>query len=340
MSSTFAFPSPVGGVSLPSDFAPSVVFAVMYGLLMPIFIRRISNSESRAVLSISSIVSTTERIAIFSLRSMQSHDDAKRMQHGLLAYVQATFGVAFIGSAMDVVVLARCLLVNSTKGPIAPDSPRNYPSASPFSTETPPSSTFQLVDGGVPVDQPRKRRFYRRFTDIWKLIFLTATIPGIIAGLRYPSGITDPATADYIMTLRYVSSGLALLYIIFSAGVVAWIASKIPGTRRSQIIYLFAILACNASTAIYRLAFMYSRTTSLTSTAPGSGNTATEKATFYIFHILSDWGACALLLVPNVRQWFNTGLLGDYRSSDPPRREPRWAERQELAKARKDGTVV
>src|ERR1700734_386912 len=32
---TNRFPSPIGGVAFPSDFAPSIIFAVMYGLLLP-----------------------------------------------------------------------------------------------------------------------------------------------------------------------------------------------------------------------------------------------------------------------------------------------------------------
>ncbi|KAH7907008.1 hypothetical protein BJ138DRAFT_1117062 [Hygrophoropsis aurantiaca] len=336
MSSTFAFPSPVGGVSLPSDLGSSVFFVLLHASLLPVLVWRISNSNSRAILSMSSMIGILERMIIFSLRSVQSHDDALRVRKGLLIYVQSTLGGTYIWIAMDVVTLARCLMVNSTKGPITQDTPHNDPSASPFSTEAPPSSTSHFVNGDVSVDQPRNRKFYRRFTDFWRLLYFAAAIPGIIAGIRYYSSTTNPTTADYVMALRYASSGIALLCNIFSAGVVAWIATNIPGIRRGQIIYLLAILACGASTAIYRLAFMYNRATSFTSTAPGSGNTAAEKAAFYIFHILSDWGAIALMLVPNVRRWFNTGLLGDYRSSDPPHE----LAAQELVKTRTNNNAV
>ncbi|KAH7927490.1 hypothetical protein BV22DRAFT_1045306 [Leucogyrophana mollusca] len=339
MSGSFAFPAPVGGVPLPSDFGPSVFFAVLYATLIPVCIYRFMDRRSRALLAVSSTMTSIERIVVFSLRAIQSHNEARRVSKGLTTYMQATIGVAYIGIATDVVVLARCLLVESTRGPTPPDSP-GAPSTSSLHPTTPPSSTFHLVDGTVMVDQPRKRFQYRRFTDIWKLVFLAATIPGIIGNVDFSKGMNDQSAADKVMSMRYASSAIALTLFICSAGVLIWAVRTIPSVKRGKVAYLLAILACTSSTAIYRLAVMYNKTTSLTSTAPGSGNTIPEKVEFYIFHIVSDWMACALLVVPNVRQWFNTGPLGDWRAVDPTEQEIRWARERELAKAQKKSGVA
>lgn len=45
--STFTFPSPIGGVSFHDDLAPSVLFAVLFGLLAPVFAFRFSRTSSR-----------------------------------------------------------------------------------------------------------------------------------------------------------------------------------------------------------------------------------------------------------------------------------------------------
>lgn len=61
---------------------------------------------------------------------------------------------------------------------------------------------------------------------------------------------------------------------------------------------------------------MRSWTTSLTATGPGSQNTSSEKAAFYIFQAAPEVLAGGMLVVANVRDLFSTGFWGD-RSSDP-----------------------
>jgi hypothetical protein len=140
-------------------------------------------------------------------------------------------------------------------------------------------------------------------------------------------------------------------------------ARKLPKVKPIQVVLLLLILACNvrnsvyailvldiilmvilfnaqASSAIFRLAFMYHRTTSLTSTSPGSGNTSSEKATFYIFHMLSDWLAVALLLVPNIREIYKTGMWGDWKAIDPIPQEREWSRKRKEAKSRRNILMV
>ncbi|KIK93047.1 hypothetical protein PAXRUDRAFT_829379 [Paxillus rubicundulus Ve08.2h10] len=102
---------------------------------------------------------------------------------------------------------------------------------------------------------------------------------------------------------------MALALIIFVT-VLTIRAPHLPRVRPIHVNFILAILACTASSAIFRLALMYHHTTSLTSTASGLGSAPAEKTPFYVFHILSDWMGAVLLLVPNVREMFATGHVG------------------------------
>jgi len=253
--------------------------------------------------------------------------------------MQLTISLAYIMIASDTVQLLRCLYVNSTKGP-APEHVDNIdsPVGTTSSSQIPLSparvnGSYSLNDGALHPDQPGQRSFYRRFTDVLKLIFLAATLPGIIGNAKYRRSFDNTGTGKEVMIARYVSSGLALVLIMFVA-ILTVRARHLPKVRPIHIILILSVLACTAISAIFRLAFMYHYTTSLTSTAPGSGNTPGEKSTFYLFHMLSDWMAAALLLLPNVRGMFATGMWGDWRAMDPPIQELEWARKRNEAKRR------
>lgn len=53
------FPSPVGGVLFPGDFAPSILFAVLYGMLLPMALYRMLHKK--LLLLIGSLTFTIER---------------------------------------------------------------------------------------------------------------------------------------------------------------------------------------------------------------------------------------------------------------------------------------
>jgi len=61
MDNNLAFPSPVGGVALDGDLGPSIVFAILYASLLPIFFVRLANKQSRAILSVNAVLTTIER---------------------------------------------------------------------------------------------------------------------------------------------------------------------------------------------------------------------------------------------------------------------------------------
>jgi len=68
--------------------------------------------------------------------------------------------------------------------------------------------------------------------------------------------------------------------------------------------------------AIYRLSVMHNFMDSLQSMGPESLNSSSDKTLFYIFHILPKWLSAALLFIPNARQTFSTGFVGDWRYHD------------------------
>lgn len=82
-------------------------------------------------------------------------------------------------------------------------------------------------------------------------------------------------------------------------------------------------------TAIYRLSVMFNKTDSLFSTAPAALNSRGSKALFYIFHILPEWLASALLFGFNIRRTFATGPFGDWRNADETEKERAKREKQE-----------
>ncbi|OJA07839.1 hypothetical protein AZE42_06361 [Rhizopogon vesiculosus] len=344
MSSEYEFPSPVGGVPFPSDFGPSILFSLLYFSLIPIFVVRLFNKRSRAVVSINAIITTIERVIMFSLRTWQSRNSAERISPGLTTYMQIMVALSYISIAHDVVVLLRCMYVNSTKGEADFVDSQDSPTAPSMSSSMHPLSPFhsaslRLSDEMVQHDDPKKRFFYRWFTDTLNLSFLAASVPGIIGNAHYRGGMDNASTANEVMISRYISSGIALFLILFVAVLVIR-ARKLPKVKPIHVILLLLILACNASSAIFRLAFMYHRTTSLTSMSPGSGNTSSEKATFYIFHMFSDWLAVALLLVPNIRDLYNTGMWGDWRAMDPIPPEREWSRKRKEAKTRRNMLIV
>jgi hypothetical protein len=56
--------------------------------------------------------------------------------------------------------------------------------------------------------------------------------------------------------------------------------------------------------------------------------------------MFSDWLAVALLLVPNIRGIYDTGMWGDWKAIDPIPQEREWSRKRKEAKARRGMLVV
>lgn len=67
------FPTPVGGLILPSEFAACIVFCVLYGLLLPLVAYRIFNRRTRTILLLGTILFAIERSVTLILFQSQSN---------------------------------------------------------------------------------------------------------------------------------------------------------------------------------------------------------------------------------------------------------------------------
>lgn len=67
------FPVPVGGVPQPDDFAPSILFAILYGCLIPLAAYRLIRPESRNIVLLGTSFFSIERYVPLA-RSCEVHE--------------------------------------------------------------------------------------------------------------------------------------------------------------------------------------------------------------------------------------------------------------------------
>ena len=61
----YTFPSPIGGVPFELDFAPSVLFATLYGILSVIAFYRMAHPATRTLCLLGTTSFVVERCALF-----------------------------------------------------------------------------------------------------------------------------------------------------------------------------------------------------------------------------------------------------------------------------------
>ncbi|OCH93094.1 hypothetical protein OBBRIDRAFT_790560 [Obba rivulosa] len=315
---TFEFPSPVGGIPLSRDFAPSIIFAILYASLLPAFAYRLIKKDSRTYVLLGCLFFCIERVVVFSFRAEESHDTSDGTSEFFLTYMQTTWGVGFITIAQDWIVVLRAFLVNSTKG--APDGDA-FDTSADSDIERPltalasdmrcPSPSHRAgFHEGSGVDKPRERFWFRRILGFGSLALFATNIVDTVAGALYWNALRSAGAAKATQQLRYVGTGLAFFYIVAMFATALWacfthrVPSK-PALYHALISILLMIIA------VYRLVVMRFQTTALLSDAPGSLNSASSKTSFYVLHVLPEWIATLLLVSINVREWYGTGLKGD-----------------------------
>jgi len=89
-----SFPAPVGGTVYPIDFAPSILFATLYGLLIPLMLYRMLQRRGRSTLLISTMAFSIERRVFMFLLSYGLFFNMSDMQncHLLLTGCTGTLG--------------------------------------------------------------------------------------------------------------------------------------------------------------------------------------------------------------------------------------------------------
>ncbi|EKM54322.1 uncharacterized protein PHACADRAFT_210132 [Phanerochaete carnosa HHB-10118-sp] len=323
-SSTIRFPAPIGGVPLAHDFAPSVLFACLYGLLAFLGFYRIVRSASRSLLVFSLLAFIVERVVIWSLRAEQARTPSEDFSRSLTIYWQITFSAGFLMPHSITLNLMRCVVVGTTKGisstlrSSSTIKTEEVGGLSSFVNTSKTSVAVPRLGHGAQEDQPQKRAMYRR---IFGLIALQTIVPFVISvvmGNGYVDAETDATKVSAIQTLRYVIAALALALIQIGLALSIWAILTVPRIAR-KVILLFALETTLTVIPIYHLVIMTNSTTSLTSTTSGSQNTPGEKAAFYVFQVLPEFAPCVVLLIVNMKTMFGTGNFGD-RIMDPKKK--------------------
>ncbi|KAI0645174.1 hypothetical protein C8Q79DRAFT_756659 [Trametes meyenii] len=340
--STHEFPVPVGGAPFDVDFIPSILFAVLYGLLVPLVFYRLARRRSRTLVLLGTSIMAIEHVVAFSLRANSAHKAGPRQSAALQAYLQTSLGGGFITLGQDITALLRALLVNATFA--APSSGRDVspggstvalsairpqggidmfvdPQDASAAKPAPPALLSRFALGGWQEDQPRRRLWIRRVFGTAFVLFLVAITLGIVVSVDYKQAIRTGAHATLVQQLRYASAALAYLLIHGLTLAALYGALCIPRVRRGPALLIVLVSLLLTVVALYRLIIMHHSTTSLLSMVHGSQNTHGEKVVFYVLHVAPEWLAVALLLSVDARSKFKTGLLGD-RNSNKPMPEP------------------
>ncbi|KAI0669624.1 hypothetical protein C8Q78DRAFT_189491 [Trametes maxima] len=339
--STHEFPTPVGGAPISVDFAPSILFSALYGLLFPLAVYRAVRRDSRNTVLIGTLVFATEHIVLYALRAHVAHSASARGSEGLETYFQTTLSAGFISIGQDISVLLRALLVSSTfTTPSAPAVTREPPAATssrpPGGAEMEASdrdgTTRSIQEGdstkhlfppsAITVsetreDQPALRLQIRNICGVVAILFLVTVILSIVAGVDYNQALKSGAHAELSRQLMYASTGLAVGLLIMVACGASYAVMALPRVPKGPAMYPAAICILLTVVGIYRLSVLHNTTTSLLSTGPGSFSSPGAKATFYVFHAAPEWIAAALVLSVNVRKVYKTGMFGDFTSDKP-----------------------
>jgi len=290
----------VGGIPVHADIAPSVVFAVLYALLLPNIINNFFIRKPRGwnAIQISTVIFAVERIAWCIIRAVQGAHPEKRTSGGLMNYAQLTVGLGFVGILSEATKLLRCVIVNTT-----------------------------LPEKGASKDRPRLRLWCRIFLTIFELAFMASSIPGGVAGAKYSAARTNQALADKNMRVLNISSGVALgLEMVTIFGCLA-AALWVPEVDRKRCLELAGLNLLILPVPIYRLCVLHIRTANVFEPLSPSA-----RAVFYVIHLLPEWLCVCVLLGTNVRERFNTGRWGDYELTD-------YARNKRLEKAKQDADL-
>ncbi|TFK74054.1 hypothetical protein BDN72DRAFT_834062 [Pluteus cervinus] len=345
------FPTPIGGTPSSIDFAPSIAFAVAYGLVALCAYSRLLRNGKRTLLLIGMTIFSTESVVMNSLRAAEALKirNGGSPSIGRLTYFQVSYMLSYVGIASDLTKLVRCLLVIPTYGsdmyfqsPPAPSLRNAKPKADDESDTVTDTSTDTPSWPKPPPgtkDDPEARKLARSRTGLHSLAFLfVATIPGIIASSKWRAALTNENEGPIVMRLGYVSAGAVILLTLPMVYAALWAYRKLPRVSKTGVaIILFSCFQI-LIVAVYRLVVLRNTEDSLTSTGPGSFNSHADKALFYIFHLLPEWLVCATLFATDTRSIFATGAFGDWRTTDETekerlKREKKAAERAAKAKA-------
>ncbi|KAH9916202.1 uncharacterized protein B0H18DRAFT_1124341 [Fomitopsis serialis] len=302
------FPSPIGGIPFPHDFAPALFFTILYAITAPVGIYRMVNKRSRTLMILGTVIFSVERIADFAIRAAEAEKPNIRTTKFFVGWLQSAYGMGFLSTTQDLNNLARLFVMKTTEGTSFPVGiPPVGRTASRMEEEQP------LAAMGGFEDEPARRALLRR-TGIATLVLrlLAVALAGVSGGLYY-NGIASESQASLVQHTRYASTIIVLFLQFFGLSEVLWaLAARPKRTPRGPALYICSMICIivslhddhhrvspDSDVQLHRLADV---------DGPGSLNGPTAKALFYAFHIAPEWLSGAMLLGVNVKDTF--GLSG------------------------------
>jgi len=303
------FPSPIGGIPLPRDLAPSIVFLCLFLFLLLLGVYRLFRLTTRHLLVPMTLGFVFERLIGWSLRSAESHTPSLYSNHHLMAYWQVTFLVGYIVLFIKLVVLLRCLVMNATEGIPSPDVRALEDTSKPNGDSE--TQSKELVEGAVVdvEDHTRTRRRYEKLFGAMIVVVIVIFILGAVSGNEYFNGETHREKAVVVKVLRQATSGISLALLLIFQSMLVYVHFTLSRIRRTALLLLFVVGCILMIIPIYHLIALNTDTTSLTSTERGSQNTTGEKVAFYVLQAAPEFLASAVLLLTNVKTMFGAGTL-------------------------------
>ncbi|KAH9834394.1 uncharacterized protein C8Q71DRAFT_859397 [Rhodofomes roseus] len=312
------FPSPIGGIPFPHDFAPALFFTILYAVTVHVAAYRMISKRSRTLVLIATTIFCVERVADFAIRAAEAKEPNIRTTKFFVGWLQSAYAMGYLSTTGDLLNISRMFILQTTKGTSLtvqlPPSDRFSPrmeEEQPLTATRPDNATssftkLPMTDQEEFEDEPKLRATIERIGLVTLVLRLNAIALAAVSGGIYFNGVTSASQANIVQITRYASAIIVLFLQLSALGVVLWALSMRPHrTPRGPALYLCSIVGVIMLTTIYRLAAMDNHTTSLTAMGPGSLNGPTAKALFYIFHVAPEWLSVAMLLAVNVREVYH-----------------------------------
>ncbi|KIP06617.1 hypothetical protein PHLGIDRAFT_72441 [Phlebiopsis gigantea 11061_1 CR5-6] len=193
-----SFPAPVGGVPFEEDFAPSVIFAVVFAILVFLGVYRLARASTRTLVILAPLIFCTERVVTWSLRAKQAKTPSEELDRNLTIYWQVAFAAAYMTIWTCLVNILRCVLVATTKGSktLSYTAPLSYTNDYALPTEE---------------DRPRARFWYRRVLGVIAFASWITVITGTLLGYNYVNAENDASKGQSVETLRRVKLSFMIM---------------------------------------------------------------------------------------------------------------------------------
>ncbi|KIY69558.1 hypothetical protein CYLTODRAFT_488850 [Cylindrobasidium torrendii FP15055 ss-10] len=303
-----SFPSPVGGLTQPSEFVISVLVCLAFGLLLVLAV--IQACQGRGTLAVCATAGVViERAISFGLRAaVVKHPHTE--SEGLSEYLQVTFAMGSVMILGDVMNVLACALVQSTKVEGAQVTTFNSGPTSTGSTRSKISGSG--MNGNIPEEKQeanqQRRKYVRLFGWVQCTVWMLCLAAGFTGNSLLIAKRKNPQWNKVNQALRYTSTGIAFAIALWLAGATFYWRARLNNLARR-----LALLFCGLLSIpwVYRLCVMHYTIPALDAHIWGSQNLPAEKALFYTFHVLPEFILASLMLgAVDVRGVFNTGAMG------------------------------